>query len=326
MTGSLYWWAHELFDAGSICKSMLTWQHDPYAIGAVNGKEINFQSYLKVQATMIEEAGYLHGAPRAAVGTLLSLIPFLSGPVSLEFQRNTMLLMDRASEYLNEWNEFVSRTPERIFSLRNLLDAHLQRALLTDALDQRISPAEWRKKLLLFRAFSVKLENGAPTVWSEQFFPELGWPDKIGDEIWREHEDAEIQPDLLTALCLYGKQEEAEILIDEGEDLYGLILYAFQPSMMKNHVPVSPVVSCLSPRCERALQSIGKRNLSGREISETVNVMLSWLMFSQSEEAIDPDLMKHIKAALSYLDAYPDGIDFREISKAQKEVEYSKKG
>ncbi|GEM_PF-4385125 len=316
MAGSLYWWAHELFEAGNTCKSMLIWQHDPYAIGAVSGKDVHFQSYLKVQAEIIEGAGYLHSEARAAVGTMLSLIPFLTGPMSPVFQKNTMQLLDRASHYLNEWNEAVSYTPDNKFPLKELLKAHLQRALLIDALDDRIDPANWRKKLLLFNAFSVRLDNNAPTLWNQRFFEELGWPDEIKDEIWKSHQEANIQPDLLTALCLYEKQEEVGVLIDEGVDLYGLLLFTLQPAMMKNQAAVSPVVSHLSSCCERALQSARKRDLSGREISETSKATLSWLLSVQSDETLDPELMGHAKAALSYLEAYPSGVDFGETSKS----------
>ncbi|MEP4192764.1 MAG: hypothetical protein ABJN51_16870, partial [Sneathiella sp.] len=170
MTVSLYWWAHELFDTGGTCKSMLTWYHDPYAIGAVSGNDRNFESYLKVQAMMIEAAGYLQSEARAAVATLLSLVPHFQGTMTPEFQTNSLALFNKAGHYLSEWNETVSYTPDQSFNLRQLLASHLHRALLEDALQGEISVTEWRRKVALFAGFCEAIGASEAEIWDQDLF------------------------------------------------------------------------------------------------------------------------------------------------------------
>lgn len=220
MSESLYWWAHELFETGGTCKSMLVWEYDPYALGAANGSDLNFESYLRVKAQMIEERGYLHSDPRAAIGTLLSLTPHFRGAISGKFLNNIHRLIDRSYQYLSEWNEVVSFNPEVEYRISALIFAHMQRALLEDAINESLSPFSWKKKAKAFLEFGQIVDPDDVFIWknekTEIFLKQLR--DNTGEDPhhFLQHKCA---PDLLTHLTLGHFFEYADILLYLG---YGL--------------------------------------------------------------------------------------------------------
>ncbi len=327
MTASLYWWAHELFDTGSTCKSMLTWYHDPYAIGAVSGNDRNFKSYLKVQAMMIESGGYLQSEARAAVATLLSLVPHFQGTMTPEFQTNSLALFNKAGHYLAEWNETVSHTPDQSFNLRQILASHLHRALLEDALQGEISLAEWRSKVELFAVFYETIGASETEIWDQALFEDIGWPGSFTDESFSRHTILGIKPDLLSLLCLYEKHSYAETLIETGYDLRGFILFSLQPDLMENYLPKSPACVHISRYCELGFLT-GKRRRWGLVDANGVDQQnaLSWIAFTKEDESADLDIKGLADAALCYLKANPEGIDFKEIRLQNVEPEVSEEG
>jgi len=202
MSESLYWWAHELFEMGGTCKSMLIWEYDPYALGAANGSDLNFESYLRVKAQMIEEKGYLHAEPRAAISMLLSLAAHYKGPVSDTFLTNQHRLIDRSNQYLAEWNETVSVSPGIEYKISALIFAHMQHALLEDAVDENLPLSLWERKA------KASLEFGNIVDPEECFI----WKSKDAQC----HSNQPYPPDLLVQLVNRHAFDHAEILLCLG--------------------------------------------------------------------------------------------------------------
>ncbi|MCG8490326.1 MAG: hypothetical protein MI743_01815, partial [Sneathiellales bacterium] len=228
MSESLYWWAHELFETGGTCKSMLVWEYDPYALGAASGSDLNFESYLRVKAQMIEERGYLHADPRAAIGTLLSLSPHFRGPMSGKFLNNIHRLIDRSYQYLSEWNEVVSFNPETDYRISALIFSHMQRALLEDAIHENLPPTAWHKKAKAFLEFGAVVNPEDVFIWksekTEIFLKQL--KEDTGEDPHHFLQNKSV-PDLLTHLTLGHFFEYAERLLHLGYGLDEMVRYFF---------------------------------------------------------------------------------------------------
>lgn len=290
MSESLYWWAHELFETGGTCKSMLIWEYDPYAHGAANGSDLNFESYLRVKAQMIEEKGYLHAEPRAAISMLLSLAQHFKGPVDDVFLTNLHRLIDRSNQYLAEWNETVSINPEIEYKISALIFAHMQHALLEDAVDENLPLPLWKRKAKAFLEFGNIVDPEECFIWKSK-------------DIQR-NSNQTYMPDLLIQLVNRDAFDQAEILLSLGYQVDDLLRYLLAMENWKSIEKDHLLIGGLKTLADAALQG-HKIKPGGFAFQISLIETEIDLLCSRYQDTEEPSEMRSL--IRSFLSCYQEG-------------------
>ncbi|MBL4739636.1 MAG: hypothetical protein JKY12_01500 [Sneathiella sp.] len=225
---TMEWAVTDIFLPGQHPTEKLRWVHDPDACILIKGDDQPWYNLLALTYGEIGYCGYPHGLERAAILTIMNLIPDLKGPLSQKFTDRLYYLFDVCAPYLDTLDEeFVFSSTFR-FQLRKIIKGNLFRALLDDAQNNALPVDQWRNKAQLFMEFVGPDDWKNRQCWNEGIHTSIKWPDSINDKRYPSTANSPIRPDLLTCLCLFEEFEYADCLIDMGYDLSHFLLFNFQ--------------------------------------------------------------------------------------------------
>ncbi|MEH6403211.1 MAG: hypothetical protein V7750_07560 [Sneathiella sp.] len=253
MHPSLQWNVADTFFIGRVPTMPLNWVHDPAARILIKGEDQPWQNLLVRTGRGIEHRGYSYGRERAAIMTIMNLIPDLKGPLTKKTIDRLSSLFDVCTSYLDALNEEFILNSLFSFQIRKIIKGNLFRALLDDAMNSALQPDQWRDKARLFMEFAGPDDWKNRQCWNEGIFSTVNWPRVLTDVRYPSPGSSPIRPDLLTCLCLFEEYEYAECLIDMGYDLSHFLLFNFQSIFWRNGGTKPSSLEYVLPFCRRAV-------------------------------------------------------------------------
>ncbi|MEH6403213.1 MAG: hypothetical protein V7750_07570 [Sneathiella sp.] len=329
----LKWQVSETYPPGEEPNAEFWWSHDPNAYECAKDGMSEFGDFMAAQRFKIYEAGYIQSDERAAFFAILSLIPHLGGSISRDYKQSLKHVFENAKLYALLTGDLLYPVPNLAIAPEFLMTSMLYRVLLDDALDEALSVDEWTAKAEFFLGYCPKSERKNNMVWSNQIYPNIGWPQLITGDLYRLAVSKECKPDLLSLLCLYEKHDYAETLIDLGYDLKDFILYAFQKNFWVLGDPTCPVVRDVKRYCDRAAVNwieITENAASGGDVlltglkaptenpnlatqlSDSDKISLNWMISLVVEGSDDSDMCLQAEAAMDYLITFKTGLDVQD--------------
>lgn len=300
---SMHWLVGDKFTADQPPIDRLWWVHDPTVCLRVEGDESQWLNYLTHVTQGIEWLRYPNAEKKAAILTLVNLIPGLPGPLSKQFQNRLKSLFNVMGGYLEQNNEALVLSDIFNFPLADVIKGNLFRALFDDAIQDTLDPDDWQQKARLFLLLAGVDDWKGRYLWNNGTFTEAGWPAFIETTHYPSGVMAPIRPDLLASLSLAGKHEYAHKLIELGYDLSAYLLFNFQSTYWREGMRGPSILKNLPDYVERAMIKIESvlNEERGAKISDPLQEHLWQLCHGDKSDRRDNNLNRHELKALRIL-------------------------